>query len=97
MAVVVRTIVNGVDDQAAHDRLDEAVNANIGRAGGPPPGHMAHSGHPSTDGDLVLVQVFGNAESFHAWWAEVVAPTLESLGLTSGPHEVRPVWSFARP
>ena len=95
MAVIVRTKVAGVD-QATHDQLQEAINANIGAAGGPPPGLMAHVGHPDEDG-LVVLQVFNNEASFHAWWAEIAAPALASLGLTTGPHDVRTVWSFARP
>jgi hypothetical protein len=95
MAVVVRTKVDGAD-QAAHERLEQAIGANIERAGGPPPGLMAHVGHPDDDG-LVIVEVFSNEPSFHAWWADAVAPALAELGLTSGPHDVRPVWSFARP
>jgi hypothetical protein len=95
MAVIVRTKVDGVD-QATHDRLEEAINANIGASGGPAPGLMAHVGHPD-DGGLVILEVFNNEEGFHAWWADVIAPALASLGLTTGPHDVRPVWSFARP
>jgi len=91
----VRTIVDGVDE-ATHDRLQAAIAANIDRAGGPAPGLMAHIGHPA-DGGLAIVEVFGNEDGFHAWWADVVAPAIASLGLTSGPHDVRPVWSFARP
>lgn len=95
MAVVVRTVVSDVD-RAMHDRLEQAIGANIGRAGGPAPGLMVHIGHP--DGDsLVIVEVFNNQESFHPWWAEVVAPAIASLDLTAGPHDIRPVWSFARP
>ncbi len=90
-----RTLVEGVD-RATHDQLDQAINANIGRAGGPAPGFMAHVGHPDGDG-LVIVEVFNNEASFHVWWVDVIAPAIASLGLTSGPHDVRPVWSFARP
>jgi hypothetical protein len=95
MAVIVRTRVNGVD-QSTHDQLEQAINANIGAAGGPAPGLMVHVGHPDGDG-LVIAEVFNNEEAFHAWWADVIAPALTSLGLTTGQHEVKPVWSFARP
>jgi hypothetical protein len=95
VAVIVRTMVEGID-QAAHDQLEQAIGANIERAGGPAPGLMVHVGHPDGDG-LVIVEVFNNEESFHAWWADVIAPAIASLGLRSGPHDVRPVWSFARP
>ncbi len=95
MAVVVRTVVSNVD-RPTHDRLEQEIGANIARAGGPHPGLMAHVGHP--DGDsLVIVEVFNNEESFQAWWAEVIAPAIASTGLTSREHDIRPVWSFARP
>ena len=95
MAVVVQTRVHGVD-QATHDRVEQAINANVERAGGPAPGLMVHLGHPDGDGFMV-VQVFNNEDAFHAWWADVIAPVLASFGLTTGAHDVRPVWSFARP
>jgi hypothetical protein len=95
VAVIVRTLVEGVD-QATHDQLEQAINANIERAGGPAPGLMVHVGYPDGDG-LVIVEVFNQEDGFHAWWADVIAPAIASLGLTSGPHDVRPVWSFARP
>lgn len=63
MAVVVRTMVNDVD-RPTHDRLEQAINANIGRAGGPAPG-LVHVGHPDGDG-LLIVEVFNNEASFHA-------------------------------
>ena len=90
-----RTLVDGVD-QPLHDQLEQAINANIGRAGGPAPGLMAHVGHPDGDG-LAIVEVFSNEDAFHQWWADVIAPAIASLGLTVGPHDVRKVWSFARP
>jgi hypothetical protein len=95
MAVVVRTMVSGVD-RPTHDQLEQAINANIGRAGGPAPGLMAHVGYPDGDG-LLIVEVFNNEASFHAWWADVIAPAIASIGLASGEHDIRPVWSFARP
>lgn len=95
MAVIVRIPVHGVD-RSTHDRLEQAVGANIEGAGGPPPGLMAHVAHPDGDG-LVIVEVFSSEAGFHAFWAEIAGPALASLGLTAGPHEVSPVWSFARP
>ena len=95
MAVIVRTLVNGVD-RATHDQLEQAINANIGKAGGPAPGLMVHVGHQDGDG-LAIVEVFNNEDGFHAWWAEVIAPAVASLGLTAGAPDVREVWSFARP
>ena len=95
MAVVVRTVVHDVD-RPLHDRLEEAINTNIGRAGGPAPGLMAHIGHPDGD-DLLIVEVFNNEASFHAWWADVIAPAIASIGLVAGEHDICPLWSFARP
>jgi len=83
-------------DRPLHDRLEEAINTNIGRAGGPAPGLMAHIGHPDGD-DLLIVEVFNNEASFHAWWADVIAPAIASIGLVAGEHDIRPLWSFARP
>ncbi len=90
-----RTVVNGVD-QATHDQLEQAISANIDGAGGPAPGLMAHIGHQDGEG-LAIVEVFNNEDGFHAWWADAIAPAVASLGLTAGPHDVRTVWSFARP
>ena len=95
MAVIVRTVIDGAD-QAAHDQLQEALNGNIDRAGGPPAGLMAHIGHQDDEG-LAIVEVFNNEDGFHAWWAEIVAPALAASGLSAGPHDVRTIWSFARP
>ncbi len=95
MAVIVRTLVSDVD-QVTHDQLEQAIGANIERAGGPAPGLMAHIGHQDGDG-LAIVEVFNNEDAFHAWWTDVIAPAIAALGLTAGPHDVRPVWSFARP
>ena len=52
MAVVVRTLVLDVD-RPTHDRLEQAINANIGRPGGPAPGLMAHIGYPEGEGLLI--------------------------------------------
>jgi hypothetical protein len=95
MAIVVRTMVDTVD-RATHDRLEDAINASIGRAGGPAPGLMVHIGHPDGDG-LAIVEIFNSEASFHTWWADVIAPAIASVGLTAGPHDIRPVWSYARP
>jgi hypothetical protein len=95
VAVIVHTVVAGVD-RDTHDRLEAAIGANIERAGGPPPGLMAHVGHPDGE-DLVIVEVFGNEAGFQAWWTEVIAPAIAALDLTAGGHDVSPVWSFARP
>ena len=95
VAIMVRTAIEPAD-QDAHNRLEQAVDAAIGRQGGPPNGLMAHVAHPSGDGFLI-VEVWSSEGAFSAWWNDVMEPALADLRLTAGEHEINPVWSFARP
>jgi len=57
---------------------------------------MAHVGHPDGSG-LMILEVFGSEDGFSAFWSEIVEPALDSLDLKAGEHDIKPVWSFARP
>ncbi len=95
MAIVMKTQVPSAD-QAAHDRVQEAVNAGIGRRGGPPEGLMVHLGHPEGDG-FVIVDVWRSEDLARAFWIDVIEPAITGAGLTAGEPEVVPAWSIARP
>ena len=88
-------------DQDDHDRLQDEVEANISRLGGPPEGLMVHLGHPSGRGFLI-VEVWRSDNLFRTWWVEVMEPAvmepaIAQVGLVAGEPEVGPVWSLARP
>ena len=83
-------------DQDAHDRVQEAVNAGIGRMGGPPEGLMVHLGYPSGDG-FVILDVWRSEDLAGTFWTDVIEPAIADAGLTAGEHEIAPAWSIARP
>lgn len=95
MAIVVRTAIES-GDQAAHDRLDQLVEAAIGRQGGPPDGLMVHLACPSGQGFLII-DVWRSENAFRAWWSDVMEPALAEVDLTTGGQEITSVWSLARP
>ena len=45
----------------------------------------------------MILEVFGSEDGFSAFWSEIVEPALDSLDLKAGEHDIKPVWSFARP
>ena len=84
---------------ATHDQfneLDDRVGETMTRAGGPPPGLMAHVVYPADDG-FVVAEVWGNEAVGQAYVNDVLTPLAKTLGLEPSEARVRPVWSFARP
>jgi hypothetical protein len=95
MAIVARTLVEPAD-QAAHDRLDQQVEAGISRLGGAPEGLMVHLGYPSGQGFLI-VDVWRSEDAFRSFRRDVIEPAIAAAGLAAGESEICPVWSLARP
>jgi hypothetical protein len=95
MAIVTRTLVEPAD-QAAHDRLQQEVEAGISRLGGPPEGMMAHLGYPSSQGFLI-VDVWRSEDAARGFLKVVMEPAIAAAGLAASETEICPLWSFARP
>lgn len=95
MAIVFQAVVRPAD-QAAHDRVQDEVNAGIGRMGGPPDGLMVHLGYPSGDG-FVIMDVWRSEDLARSFWADVIKPAIVAAGLTADEPEASPAWSIARP
>jgi hypothetical protein len=95
MAVVARVFVRP-SDQALHDSIQDAVNAGIAAAGGPPEGLMAHVSLPSGDG-FEIVEVWRSEDTWSTYWAEILGPAITGAGLHPDAPEVVSAWGFARP
>lgn len=76
--------------------LDERVEQQMKRSGGPPPGLMAHVVYPEGDG-FVVADVWRTEGDGRSFGDGVVRPLLIELGLTAPEVTVNPVWSFGRP
>ena len=95
MAIVAHLFIEAAGPDE-HDRLQHAIEAEIVARGGPPDGLMAHLGHPSDDGFLV-VEAWRTEEQFRTFMSEVLSPALDASGLTARVPEVAPAWSVAIP
>ena len=84
---------------ATHDQfneMDDRVGETMLRAGGPPPGLMAHVAYPAGDG-FVVAEVWSTEVEGQTYVSDVLTPLAKTLGLEPSEARVRPVWSFARP
>ena len=84
----------GTHDQ--FNMLDDRVGETMMRAGGPPPGLMAHVAYPVGDG-FVVADVWSTEAEGQAYVSDVLTPLAKTLGLEPTVTRVLAVWSFARP
>jgi len=95
MAIVARIHVSaaGQDD---HDRLQHAVEVRLEQVGAPPDGLLVHVGYPHDDG-LMVVEAWRTEQLFRSYFDDVLLPALREAGLETGPVDIAPAWSIARP
>lgn len=80
---------------ATHDQfneLDDRIGETMMKAGGPPPGLMAHV----VDG-FVVAEVWSTEVECQAYVSDVLTPLAKTLGLEPSEARALAVWSFARP
>ena len=93
MAVIV------IQEVAATEEQYRAVNEAMDTSGNPPAGLIVHTGGPSADGQLRVIDVWESAEAFQAFATERLGPTIARVMGADGPApsvEIRELYDVIR-